>query len=67
MTRKSTKQQSTKHSQAWWEGYNCQLPKTHNPYAVGQPWLAEHPDEAILQKMKDWDNGWQTRYYGEEP
>lgn len=56
-----------KHSPEWWAGYHCQEPKVKNPHTAGQPWLAEHPDKTILQKIDDWNEGWQTRYYGEEP
>lgn len=55
------------HSAAWWEGWDCKGPKTKNPYAIGQPWLSEHPDKRTLDRMKDWESGWECRFYGEEP
>ena len=57
----------TEHSSVWWDGYVCQGPKSRNPYAAGQPWLAEKPDPVILQNYKDWQEGWECRYYGEKP
>jgi hypothetical protein len=54
-------------STEWWLGYHCMGPKSRNPYKAGQPWLAEHPDPVILKKIEDWDDGWQTRFYGEKP
>ena len=58
---------SIEYSPEWWQGYHCMLPKTRNPYTAGQPWLAEHPDPVVLRKMKDWDDGWHVRFYGENP
>lgn len=50
-------------SDAFWEGYRTTKHKGQNPYAVGQPWLAEFPDKPILVKMKDWTDGWEAHYY----
>lgn len=39
----------------------------NNPYAVGQPWLAEFPDKSILRRCEDWFDGWTTKFHGEKP
>lgn len=54
-------------SKEFLEGYNYLGPKSRNPYAVGQPWLAEHIDLVICRKVQDWNAGWQQRFYGEPP
>lgn len=58
---------TTNHTKEWWEGYNCQFPKCRNPHAAGQPWLAEFPDRHLIRKCKDWDEGWEARFYQEDP
>lgn len=50
-------------------GYNAcdqNITRNRNPYAAGQPWLAEFPDKKILRQMNDWTEGWNKRFYGEE-
>lgn len=53
---------SPSYSTEWWLGYHAMGPKTRNPYGCtngGEP--------SCLQSSKDWADGWQTRFYGENP
>ena len=60
------KEGSIGHSKEFLEGYNSKSQRVTNPYAVGQPWLAEYPDKVILKKCNDWFDGWEHRFYGKE-
>ena len=54
-------------SKEFWEGYNTKSSRTRNPYAVGQPWLAEFPDKKLIKQCNDWFKGWDTQFFGEDP
>lgn len=55
------------HSPEWWEGFRSKRSRNMNPYAAGQPWLAEYPDKKLIIRCDDWWYGWDCRFYGEKP
>lgn len=54
---------SKEHNQVWWAGYNCQLPSARNPYILKPSMYGEEAEELT----KEWQDGWECRFHGEEP
>lgn len=54
----STKKHELSHSYEWWQGYDYLGPRHRNPYKF---------DGEERRKAVDWLDGWQIRFYGEDP